>query len=157
MFTRAFVILISSLLMLCSCQTFTVSSKHVPLPSESRLGERIQEFYTALGNNDVASWYAMTSPAQRQRISFEQFKKNLRWDERAAAMKKSRIEAKLWRVCSCRQEINTRCVLITELKTSVNGNGVETEKPLEMWEYSEGEWYWGYLGPDSQGRCPGER
>jgi len=50
-----------------------------------------------------------------------------------------------------------RCVLIVDVTIEEDGGGIKKERPLEMWEYAGGEWYWDYMGAESRGRCPGER
>jgi hypothetical protein len=152
--------ILSNLTFLNSCQTVKTShgtpSEVVTLPNEIRLRERVQEFHDALGNNDIAAWYAMTSPTIRERMTFEEFKKDFRWDENAAQRSKVNMRANLEKECGCVQFRYLRCVLVINVKTNESGRNSKTEKPLEMWEYADGEWFWGYMGPDSRGKCPGE-
>ncbi len=68
-------------------------------PNEGRLRERISELHNALGNDDIAAWYAMTSPAIKERITFEQFKKNLRRDADSEPRNKAIMQAGLSKVC----------------------------------------------------------
>jgi hypothetical protein len=125
-------------------------------PDEARLRARLAEFHSALGANDVTRWYAMTTPTIREKMTFEQFKKDLRWDENASRRKKSVMTGDLGRVCSCVPMGFIRCVLIVNVTTRDADGRVQKERPLETWEYGDGEWYWGYLGPESRGQCPGE-
>ncbi len=127
------------------------------LPEEGRLRARLQEFHRALGDNDIAAWYALTSPGIRDRVTFEQFKKNLRWDENADRRSKTKTQAELAKRCSCVQERFLRCVAVVNVSIEKPGGGSSQEKPLETWEFADGEWYWAYMGPDTGGRCPGER
>jgi hypothetical protein len=129
----------------------------VSLPDEARLRARIVEFHGALGANDISKRYAMATPAIRGKMTFEEFKKDLRWDENTSRRKKTRISAALARVCSCVQVKAIRCVLIVDATVEEDGGKVIREKPLEMWEHDGGEWYWGTIGAESRGRCPGER
>jgi hypothetical protein len=48
-------------------------------------------------------------------------------------------------------------VLIVDVTIEEAGSKIKKEQPLETWEFAGGEWYWGYLGTESRGRCPGER
>ena len=89
-------------------------------------------------------------------MSFEEFKKDLRWDENASRRKETRMSAALARACSCVQAKALRCVLIVDVTVEEDGGKVIREKPLEMWEHDGGEWYWGTIGAESRGRCPGE-
>jgi hypothetical protein len=50
-----------------------------------------------------------------------------------------------------------RCVLIVEVTMEEADGRKKREQPLEMWEYADGEWYWGCMGSESLGRCPGHR
>ncbi len=67
------------------------------------------------------------------------------------------MSAALVRACSCTSMKALRCVLIVDVTIEEAGGKVMKDKPLEMWEYDGGEWYWGYIGANSRGRCPGER
>jgi len=129
----------------------------VTLPDAARLHARLADFHNALGANDIARWYAMTSPGIRDKMTFEQFKKDMRWDENAARRKETRMSASLGRACSCVSARDLRCVLIVDVTIEEAGGKIKKEQPLETWEYAGGEWYWGYLGTESRGRCPGER
>ncbi len=139
-------------LLLGACQTILPQSGE--LPREDRLRERLQEFHHALGNNDIEKWYAMTSPVIRQKMTLDEFKKDLRWKEDRS---KSKIEGELLRNCSCVQMQLLRCVLVVGISVDLPGQPPLKERPLETWEFGDGEWYWGYMGPDLRGRCPGEK
>lgn len=125
-------------------------------PNEGRLRERISEFHNALGNNDIAARYAMTSPAIRERITLEQFKKNLRRDADSEPRSKSTMQAGLSKVCRCSDLRFLRCVLVADISIIRPGKEPTRERPIETWDFADGEWYWGYMGPDIGGRCPGE-
>jgi hypothetical protein len=127
------------------------------VPDEARLRARLAEFHSALVANDIARWYAMTAPVVRDKMTFEQFKKDVRWDENAGRRKETRMTASLGRACSCTPMNTTRCVLIVDVMIEDADGKIKKERPLEMWEYAGGEWYWGYMGAESRGRCPGER
>ncbi len=146
---------------LYACQTPGAITSSRPetvvVPDEARLRARLAEFHNALGANDISRRYAMAASGIRDRMTFEEFKKDLRWDENAARRKETKISASLARACSCAPMKALRCVLIVDITIEEAGGKVITEKPLEMWEYDGGEWYWGYIGADSRGRCPGER
>jgi hypothetical protein len=148
-------IAVLSLLCLTACATpGTVkgSPDTVAVPDKTRLRARLAEFHTALGANDIARWYDMSAPVIREKMSLEQFKKDMRWDENAARRKQSAMKADLGRICNCVPMQYLRCVLIVDVSV-----GEKKEHPLETWEYADGEWYVGYVGPESRGLCPGER
>jgi len=126
------------------------------VPNEGRLRERISEFHNALGNDDVAAWYAMTSPAIREKMTFEQFKKGLRRDENNASRSRTTMQAELSRVCRCSEMRFLRCVLVADISIARPDREPSKERPIETWELAGGEWYWAYMGPDMGGRCPGE-
>ncbi len=148
-------------LLLSGCSAPLVSREAgagaVSLPDEARLRARITEFHHALGANDISKRYAMATPGIRDKMTFEEFKKDVRWDENAARRKESRMSATLERACRCTLMNTMRCVLIVDVTIEEGGGGIKKEWPLEMWEYAGGEWYWGYMGAESRGRCPGER
>jgi hypothetical protein len=152
-------LLFSLLLSACAASSGARGSadEAVSLPVEARLRARIAEFHNALGSNDISKRYALATPAIRERMTFEEFKKDLRWDENASRRKETRMSAALARACSCVQVKAIRCALIVDVSVEEDGGKVTKEKPLEMWEYERGEWYWGYIGAESRGRCPGER
>jgi hypothetical protein len=160
--SRFLVILAAMAMMLFpACGVPVVSQKTgteaVSLPDEARLRARLAEFHDALGANDIAKWYAMTAPGIRDKMTFEEFKKDMRWDENAARRKEIRMKGELGKVCSCTAMRTLRCVMIINVTIEDADGRVKKERPLEMWEYAAGEWYWGYMGPESRGRCPGER
>ena len=124
------------------------------VPDEGRLRERISEFHNALGNNDIAAWYAMISPIIRDKMTFGQFKKGFRWDENSASRSKSTMQAELSRVCRCSEMRLLRCVLVADVSVTRPGQEPSKERPIETWEFANGEWYWAYMGPDTGGRCP---
>jgi hypothetical protein len=155
----AFVVLVLGLLAACQTPGPIKSSgmEKANVPDEARLRARLAEFHGALVANDIARWYAMTAPVVRDKMTFEQFKKDVRWDENAGRRKETRMTASLGRACSCTPMNTTRCVLIVDVMIEDADGKIKKERPLEMWEYAGGEWYWGYMGAESRGRCPGER
>jgi hypothetical protein len=153
-----FALLLTVPLMACRAAGVPPAAREVILPQEARLQERIKAFHDALGNNDIATWYAMTAPAIRKRMTFDQFKKDIRWEENSGRRTQSTLQAQLLRSCNCEQYGDAvRCVLAVNVTVTESGKKPRTESPLEMWEYSDGQWYWGYIGPDTGGRCPGEK
>lgn len=126
----------------------------VSLPDEARLRTRLVEFHNALGANDIEHGYAMAAPAIREKMTLEQFKKDMRWNGNAP---RTKMTAVLGRACSCVPMQDLRCVLIVDVTIEEDGGRVIKDTPLEMWEYDGSEWYWGYMGANSRGRCPGER
>jgi hypothetical protein len=132
---------ITALFFLGACQG--VKPTTVELPDETRLRARMQEFHNALGNNDIAAWYAMTSPTIRDKMTFDQFKKDLRWDEDASRRTRKTTRADLMKPCSCVQMQFIRCVVIADITIEEPGKNPSRERPLEMWEFADGEWYCG--------------
>lgn len=151
----------TAMLLLSACASSPGSrgtgSEPVFLPDEARLRARLTEFHNALGANDIERRYAMSAPAIREKMTFEGFKRDVRWDESAARGKRSRMSASLDRACSCMPVQALRCVLIVDVTVEEEGGNIKKERPLEMWEYDGSEWYWGTIGAESRGRCPGER
>ncbi len=143
---------------LSACQTpgaiKSTGPETVVVPDEARLRARLVEFHNALGANDIERRYAMSAPAIREKMTLEQFKKDMRWNENAARMK---MTAALGRACGCVPMQYLRCVLIVDVTVEEAGGKITKEQPLEMWEYDGSEWYGGYIGANSRGRCPGER
>ncbi|HOC45737.1 MAG TPA: hypothetical protein PKM26_03940 [Syntrophorhabdaceae bacterium] len=133
----------------------SANATSVALPDEQRLRVRLSEFHNALGNSEVVTWYNMTTPGIRSQMNLEQFKKDLRWDDRKH--EKSDISGELAKPCSCVNMGFTRCVIMVDITLVSPGKAPSKEKSLQTWEYDGGEWYWGYMGPGNNGRCPGER
>ena len=147
----------SVLFFLSSCQTFKTSGQYTGvLPDELHLQTRIKQFHDALGNNDIATRYAMTSHVITRKMTLDQYKKDFRWDEKAVNKTKISVKAELGKTCSCEQQIYLRCVLVINIGINEPGHDPKTESPLETWEYADGEWFWAYMGPDTKGRCPGQ-
>jgi hypothetical protein len=159
--TMSTVVIFLSLMSLAACQTpgsiMNSGPEKAAVPDEARLRARLTEFHNALGANDISKRYAMATTGIREKVTFEEFKKDLRRDENAARRKETRMSAALVRACSCTPMKALRCVLIVDVTIEEAGGKVITDMPLEMWEYDGGEWYWGYIGANSRGRCPGER
>lgn len=150
-----YIILLMFLIFITGCAE--VRPLTVNTPNESRLRERVREFHVILGNNNIAAWYAMTTPTVTKKMTFEQFKQDFRWDEKSTARATERMEAELSRVCSCVEMGYIRCVIIADVLTTKPDGKTVKDKPLEMWEFADGEWYWGYIGSSLRGKCPGER
>ncbi len=70
------------LMFLAACQTpgsIKSSGPGTPaVPDEARLRARLTEFHNALGANDISKRYAMATPGIREKMSFEEFKKDMR-------------------------------------------------------------------------------
>jgi hypothetical protein len=128
----------------------------VNLPDEQRLRIRLTEFHDVLGNNDMTAWYNMTAPAIRKRMTLDEFKNDLRWDDNKPKIK-SVIKAELIKPCSCDKTGVTRCVILVGININEPGKNPVNEKSLQSWDYADGEWYWGYMGPGNKGHCPGEK
>ncbi len=159
MYTRRIILVACILTILWSCYTTTnvVKTESSELPAKLRLEYRIREFHKALGSNDIFTWYSMTSPYFQTRVSLEQFKKNLRWDENMVRRPQKDMKGELSRNCGCVQDRYLRCALIVDIMETEKNGFVKKENPLETWEYHEGEWFWAYMGPSAGGLCPGER
>ncbi len=128
-----------------------------PLPDENSLHSRLVEFHNVVGANDIESWYAMTSPSFRKQMSFDAFKKDLRWDERAGQRNTSRTQIVNSRTCGCSQSSDLRYVVLVNLSVSPPDKTPSRESLLETWDYEGNEWYWSYMGLSLNGHCPGER
>lgn len=148
-------ILLLAAFALAGCTTAPTRSD-APLPDEAKLLARLKEYHAALGHNEIEKVYALSSPNIRKRMTFVDFKKDMRWDTVGAKSPMLEMQAGLGKSCGCTDMGGfLRCVLIVDVAVSGAGRSPATERPLEMWEYVNGEWYWGYTGPDSRGRCPG--
>jgi len=116
----------------------------------------MEAFHSALARNDIETWYKMSTPMMRDNMDLQTFKKSLRQDKDNHGRMETKMTATLFRRCSCHPMGDAlRCVLIADVAILENGES-RRERPLEMWEYTHGDWYWGYLGAESRGRCPGE-
>jgi hypothetical protein len=128
----------------------------VDLPDDQRLRARLSEFHNALGDNDIVTWYNITAPAIRKRMTLDEFKQGFRWDDTKPRVR-STINAQLVKPCSCVKTGLTRCVILVDINTTEPGKTPVNEKSLQSWDYFDGEWYWGYMGPGNKGGCPGEK
>jgi hypothetical protein len=146
--------LLIGLTFLCACRSFPVGGT---LPAEDQLRFKLQNFHQALGQGDIAVMYELTSPQIRKRMSLEAYKKDLRWDKNAHRRRLSEITADLTKSCPCEQQEALRCVLVVDLLVKESGKAPYREQPLETWDFQDGHWSWVYMGPDTGGRCPGEK
>ena len=113
----------------------------------------VLEFNKAIAENDIDTLYAITAPAiTGDRIPFEQFK-----DIYVPRFRSRGSEAELARDCGCQTLARTRtdqlfirCVFVITIPFDKRRASI-----LEMWEYINGEWYWGFTDyHETQGRCP---
>ena len=135
-----------------------ICGAQVQAPNEGRLKQRIAEVHAAIGGNDVERWYSMLPPSVRARMSFEDFKRDIRWEARGGANQApTPMQAEIGRVCSCKEGwSSTRCVISARVAIEDPRKGRQIDMPLESWEYDRGDWYLGYIGASTEGRCPGE-
>ncbi len=139
-----------------ACQTAPTKGGST-MPYETKLKARLREYHEAMGRKEIEKLYAMSSPTIRRSMSLDDYKKDLRWEQVGAKMAPMEVQADLGRGCNCVDMGGfMRCVLVVDVAINEAGKQPRTERPLEMWEYMGGEWYWGYTGPQSRGRCPGE-
>jgi hypothetical protein len=150
-----FAVALLAALVSAGCAT-TPAGSGAPLPDEARLQARLREFHEAMGRNEIEKVYALSSPTIRKQMTFTDFKKDMRWDKVGGRSPVLEMQAGLGKNCGCTDMGGfQRCVLIVNVAVSGAGRSSATERPLEMWEHVDGDWYWGYSGPDSRGRCPG--
>jgi len=118
-------------------------------PDEARLRTRIRDFYIGKGAQDGKTCYKMVPPYIRATISLESFKNGLQIDDEFPKVK---IRADLGKVCNCatiqdERGDRLRCVLLVSIIEDKAG-GFQGQV-LEMWEYIDREWYWGFTGEES--------
>ncbi len=130
-----------------------VTDARQPSPNKDRLKSRFLELNKAIAENDIDTLYAITAPAiTGDRIPFEQFK-----DIYVPRFRSRGSEAELARDCGCQTLARTRtdqlfirCVFVITIPFDKRRASI-----LEMWEYINGEWYWGFTDyHETQGRCP---
>ncbi len=148
-------VVLLTVLVTAGCSTAPARSD-ATLPDEAKLQARLKEFHEAMGHNEIEKVYAMSSPNIRKAMTIVDFKKDMRWDKIGAKSPVLEMQADLGKNCGCTDMGGFQhCVLIVKVAVSGAGRSPAIERPLEMWEYMNGDWYWGYSGPDSRGRCPG--
>jgi hypothetical protein len=150
----SFVVILLFLVFMAGCAG--VHPHNVKTPHEERLRARVSQFHDVLGLKDINAWYAMTTPTIRSKMTLEEFKKDFRWDENEAKTNNQKMRGEFSKVCSCLDMGYIRCVIIVDVTITQPDQPSTIERPLEMWEYADGDWYWGLIGHDSRGRCPGE-
>jgi hypothetical protein len=132
----------------------------VPMPDEPRLKARIQEYSKAVEARDARAMYAMQTPYIRSHMSLDDYRKDWRLDEAWSRQPRMQLTAELDRNCSCADwtypdgSQALRCVLLLKGTYGQAGARPEPVKWLDMWEYANGEWYFGYPGEGDQ--CPSE-
>lgn len=131
-----------------------VSKKEfITSPNKQRLIERSSMLNKAVLDKNLNTLYSISSPYNfmGERITFDRFKKG---SYKAMFLRGS--NAKFTRDCGCLpmmlgEKKALRCVLLVNLKQG-------RSSVMEMWQYIDGEWYWGYLDHhETQGLCHGER
>lgn len=129
------------------------------LPAENRLKDRIIQYHKALGARDSKAMYLMESPFIRSRMSFEEYKKDWHMDEKWSSAPHVDRSAEIENICYCGSVVlygskAFRCVMLLDITDMSPGGQRYAHKSLEMWEYVDGEWYFGYPGEGEQS-CPG--
>ena len=123
----------------------------ISVPKETRLKSRIQELHAAIGAKDVNTWYAIVPPYIRTKMTLEDFTKEQRLDQATTDSSPKKTLARLEKLCyPCgvigpRPE-TLRCYLIVHATTEEPEKGKREDRIGEVWEYIDGEWYWGMFG-----------
>jgi len=130
------------------------------LPDEARLKARIKAYSKAVESKDSRAMYEMQTPYIRSHMSFDDYKRDWRLDEAWSKQPRMRLTSELDRSCSCADWMypdgsrTLRCVLLLKGTYGKAGARPQQVKWLDMWEYANGEWYYGYPGEGD--RCPSE-
>lgn len=130
------------------------------VPDRERLETRIQSFYTVVGERDLAVMYEMSAPYVRALMTLEDYRRDLGLDEAWTSKPRVKNTAKVEEVCGCARGVfessgrteTTRCVLLLNVTEQALTGESRKGRNLEMWEYVNGEWYFGYPGHGND--CP---
>jgi hypothetical protein len=131
------------------------------VPAQARLNERLAAYHRALGERDAGKMYDMSPPYVRANLSFDDFKKDLGMDAAWAALPHTRIGTRVDKACACASGVVAtpgqprvvRCLLLLDSTLADAAGKRRKYKGLEMWEYLEGEWYFGFPGGGAES-CP---
>jgi hypothetical protein len=153
--------LVASAMVLAALQTLCAAPIRAgsgpDLPDEVRLRARLQAYYKALGERDLAAQYAILTPTLTRNMTLEQF---TRYEENKAARLPTEprwnlSSVELVKNCFCGNMGGLlRCSMIIKLTEEGPDHKLTTSQPLDMWEYGNGEWYHGMTFEDSGGKCP---
>lgn len=130
------------------------------VPAENRLKDRITQYHKAQGARDSKAMYLMESPFIRSHMNFEEYKKDWHMDEKWSCAPRVDRSTKIENICYCGGVVlpngskALRCVMLLDFTDMSPGGQRKAHKSLEMWEYIDGEWYFGYPGEGEQS-CPG--
>lgn len=137
-----------------NAESIPVSKKaYIASPNKQRLFERSSILNKAVLEKNLETMYSINAPFdyKGERDTFHEFKKIY-----PKAMSLRGSNAKFTRDCGCMpmmlgEKKVLRCVFLVNLKQG-------HPSVMEMWEYIDGEWYWGYLDHhETKGLCQGER
>jgi hypothetical protein len=137
------------------------SAAATSIPDESRLKTRILDFYRALGSKNAQVLYEMQTPYLRSETSFDAFRRESGLDEAWQSQPATTITAELAQACYCREwkypdgTGGRRCVLLLgAVEETADKQQRQSQPLLAMWDYTQGEWYYGRPGEGDH--CPPE-
>ena len=164
---QCLVLLVSSVFNLAGAQIVrsqpleSVAAPKVAVPDEARLKTRIQDFYTALASKDARVMYRMKTPYVRAQMSFREYRKDWQLDEAWEAEPHTKVTVTLEQVCDGATpwtypdgSMTLRYVLLLRGVEEQPDGSQRAAKFLEMWEYTNSEWYYGYPGEGDH--CPSD-
>lgn len=130
------------------------------MPDRERLETRIKTYYTAVGNRNSAVMYEMSAPYVRALMTLEDYRRDWGLEEAWTSKPRVKYTAEVEEVCGCLRGVfassdrpeTTRCVLLLNITEQALTGESRKGRQLEMWEYLDGEWYFGYPGRGNE--CP---
>ncbi len=125
----------------------------VAVPDQARLVKRVRNYYAAIGSRDISAVYQMQLPDIRARMTLEAYKRTFQnWSAELPA----KMDAEIDKICSCRSGVlpdGRKAVLsVLLLRVTVDKTGGQQWKGLQVWEYLNGQWYYGFSGGGDE--CP---
>jgi len=130
------------------------------IPHGDRLRKRIQTFHAAQAENDVQTWYEMTTPFIREKMPFELFKKDMGLDQHQEKAEFKITGGELHKICLCDDwtyedgRETSRCSLLVYITAMDDKGQQEIEKRVETWEYVDNDWYWVLTDHHKWEDCP---
>jgi len=130
------------------------------IPQGDRLSKRVHDFHASQAENDIPTWYEMTTPFIREKMSIEQFKKDRGLDRPQEKAPCTITGGELHKVCLYDDWMyedgrkTSRSSLLIHITILDEIGRQEINKRLETWEYVDNDWYWVYTDHHAWEDCP---
>lgn len=130
------------------------------IPRGDRLSKRVHDLHASQTENDMTTWYELTTPFIREKMPFDQFKKEMGSDRPQEKAPLKITGGELYKICLYDDWMyedgrkTARGSLLIRITALDDRGQQKISKRLEMWEYVDNDWYWVYADHHEWEDCP---